>query len=351
MSDMDIDTSVKKHSKGKANVDSTEQKDDILPWVEKYRPNSMDDLVSHDQIVSTINRFIKEKSLPHLLFYGPPGTGKTSLILAIAKTLYGPTYKSMILELNASDDRGIDAVRNKIKVFASTQKIFSSGFKLIILDEADSMTPAAQNALRRVIEKYTKNVRFCIICNYVNKIISPIQSRCTRFRFQALGDEQIKKRLDYIVEKENVKISSDGRKALIKLSEGDLRKTLNILQSAKAAYDYIDEDTLYKCTGAPIPQDIKTILDHLMKSDYSIAHSSISSIMKNKSISLMDIVVEILKILNDYDMPANTKAYLFDTMADFEYRLAKGCSESIQLSGLVGTFKVGCEIAKKASKK
>lgn len=173
-----------------------------LPWVEKYRPATLDELISHADIIATISTFINAGKLPHLLFYGPPGTGKTSTVLACARQLYGPKFRSMILELNASDDRGIDVVREQIKNFASTRKIFDRGFKLIILDEADAMTQIAQAALRRVIEKYTRNVRFCIICNYVGKIIPALQSRCTRFRFGPLERAQIETRLDYVIAQE-----------------------------------------------------------------------------------------------------------------------------------------------------
>jgi replication factor C subunit 3/5 len=175
-----------------------------LPWVEKYRPENLIDLISHRDIISTIMRFVDEKRLPHLLLYGPPGTGKTSLVLALARQMYGTlNYKSMILELNASDDRGIDVIREQIITFAGTKQMFNSGIiKLIILDEADSMTQPAQAALRRVIEKYTKNVRFCIICNYVSKIIPAIQSRCTKFRFGPLEREQMSRRLKHVINSE-----------------------------------------------------------------------------------------------------------------------------------------------------
>merc|ERR1712096_489776 len=155
-----------------------QSKDQGLPWVEKYRPSSLEEVVSQDNIVQTLERLVASEKLPHLLFYGPPGTGKTSTILAIAKKMYGQNLSQMVLQLNASDDRGIDVVRNQIKEFSSTRMVFSSAHKLIILDEADAMTSDAQMALRRVIEKYTKNVRFCIICNYVSKIIPALQSRC-----------------------------------------------------------------------------------------------------------------------------------------------------------------------------
>lgn len=221
-----------------------------------------------------VETFIDAKRLPHLLFYGPPGTGKTSTILACARKLYGDKFKAMILELNASDDRGIDVVREQIKNFASTRNIYSSGFKLIVLDEADAMTNQAQAALRRVIEKYTRNVRFCIICNYVSKIIPAIQSRCTRFRFAPLGVEQIDNRLQTIIDAEGVNLTADGKKALLRLSKGDMRRALNILQACHAAYDRIDESAIYNCTGHPEPKVIDRIAKWMLTEEYTTAYNS-----------------------------------------------------------------------------
>ena len=220
-----------------------------LPWVEKYRPAALQELISHEDIIKTIRRFISEEKLPHLLFYGPPGTGKTSTILACAKELYSAKeFNSMVLELNASDDRGINVVRGQILNFASTRTIFNSGFKLVILDEADAMTQDAQNALRRIIEKFTDNVRFCLICNYLSKIIPALQSRCTRFRFGPLDPEQIMPRLVHVCEEESVEVTDDGKEALMRLSQGDMRKVLNILQSCAMAFDNkVNEDNVYTC--------------------------------------------------------------------------------------------------------
>lgn len=204
---------------------------DSLPWVEKYRPKSLDELVAHDEIISTINALIDNNRLPHLLLYGPPGTGKTSTIIACAHRLYGDKYGSMVLELNASDERGIDVVRDTIKNFASTRQMFSNAPKLIILDEADAMTSAAQMALRRVMEKFTRNARFCMICNYSNKIIPALQSRCTRFRFAPLSPEQAIARTKDIADAEHLNYTSEGLEACVRLGNGDMRRCLNILQS------------------------------------------------------------------------------------------------------------------------
>ncbi|GFH20695.1 DNA replication factor C complex subunit 5 [Haematococcus lacustris] len=204
--------------------------DKNAPWVEKYRPKSLDDVAAHKGIIDTIKRLTSENRLPHLLFYGPPGTGKTSTILAVARQIYGSSLQNMTLELNASDDRGIAVVRQEIQDFASTKTIFASKFKLIILDECDAMTKDAQNALRRVIEKYTRNARFCLICNYVSKIVPAVQSRCTKFRFAPLDPAFVHERLRYVVQAEGVKMGPGGLDALVALGGGDMRRSLNILQ-------------------------------------------------------------------------------------------------------------------------
>ncbi|KAJ4439616.1 Replication factor C (RF-C) subunit [Periplaneta americana] len=284
-----------------------------LPWVEKYRPAKLDDLISHEDIISTINKFIKEDQLPHLLFYGPPGTGKTSTILACAKQLYTPSQiNSMVLELNASDDRGIGIVRGQILSFASTRTIFNAGFKLIILDEADAMTSDAQNALRRIIEKFTDNVRFCIICNYLSKIIPALQSRCTRFRFAPLTPEQILPRLEYVIEQENVNVTQDGKKALLTLALGDMRKALNILQSTSMAYKEVNENNVYTCVGHPLKNDIANIVKWLLNEDFSSAYK--------------------------IELPSAALVGLIIKMADIENRLASGTNENIQLSSLLSAF-------------
>ncbi|XP_035439328.1 replication factor C subunit 5 [Spodoptera frugiperda] len=313
-----------------------------LPWVEKYRPSKLEELISHDDIIKTINQFMKENQLPHLLFYGPPGTGKTSTILACARQMYTPQqFNSMVLELNASDDRGIGIVRGQILSFASTRTIFKAGPKLIILDEADAMTNDAQNALRRIIEKYTENVRFCIICNYLGKIIPALQSRCTRFRFAPLQQSQIVPRLKEVAAAENVKLSEDGVKALLALSGGDMRKVLNTLQSTWLAYRDVTEDNVYTCVGHPLRSDITKIFNWLLtENDFAVCFQNIQDLKLAKGLALGDILTEVHTIIQRVKLPAEVLVSLLIKMSDAEARLASGCSERIELAALIAAFQI-----------
>ncbi|KAK0526124.1 Subunit of heteropentameric Replication factor C (RF-C) [Tilletia horrida] len=331
-----------------------------------------------------VERFIEKNRLPHMLFYGPPGTGKTSTVLAMARKLYGPQYKKMTLEvgnhihaiwltvfmqltqhapsyayqLNASDDRGIDVVREQIKTFASSRDLFSKpgSFKLIILDEADAMTTAAQGALRRVIEQYTRNVRFCIICNYVNKIIPAIQSRCTRFRFSPLETDQVKKRLDYVVANEDCKITPEGMTALLKLTKGDMRRALSVLQACHAAYSddgngRIDEEAVYNCTGNPRPADVRSMVHSMMKDEFTTAYNNVSAMKLAKGMALADLITGVFDELDAVDFSPEGRIFLLDHLAHTEHRLSTGGSEKIQLTALVGAVQIAVALSQKKGKK
>ncbi|KPV75921.1 uncharacterized protein RHOBADRAFT_35688 [Rhodotorula graminis WP1] len=221
------------------------------PWVEKYRPKNLEEVSAQDHTVQVLKKTLGSSNLPHMLFYGPPGTGKTSTILALCKQMYGPDlYRSRVLELNASDERGISVVRDKIKNFAKTTvttnhdpNFNAPAFKIIILDEADSMTQDAQSALRRIMETYSKITRFCLICNYVTRIIEPITSRCSKFRFKPLDTTSTEARLRDICLAEKVDCPDDALAALIRTSDGDLRRAITYLQSASR---------LATATGEPI---------------------------------------------------------------------------------------------------
>jgi len=278
-----------------------------------------------------------------LLLYGPPGTGKTSAILACARKITGGK-PNMVLELNASDDRGIDVVREQIKNFASSRQLFSSGLKLVILDEADAMTQSAQFALRRVIEKYTQTTRFCLICNYINKVIPALQSRCTRFRFGPLEGAQIECRLKEIAALESVKLEPSGLQAIIKLSSGDMRKCLNVLQAAQMAYPLVNEEAVYLCTGNPLPRDIESILDNLLNQNFEAAFAFIQMMQTNKGVSLADVITYLHELLFRLKLPPKILSYLLDKLSDIEYRLAGGASDRLQLGALVGAFQIAKEM-------
>mmetsp|Transcript_37331 Transcript_37331/g.38013 ORF Transcript_37331/g.38013 Transcript_37331/m.38013 type:complete len:346 (-) Transcript_37331:93-1130(-) len=311
---------------------------DQLPWVEKYRPNSLSELIAHDEIISILNKLIESHKLPHLLFHGPPGTGKTSTIIACAKKMYGDHYSSMTLELNASDDRGIDVVRDQIKEFAGTKKLFSSGVKLIILDEADAMTQDAQAALRRVIEKYTSNTRFCMICNYVNKITPALQSRCTRFRFAPLKADQIAGRLNHVVQNENVNITENGKEAVLQLAGGDLRRVLNLLQSTNMAYPQVDEETVYLTAGAPLPLKMDQLLHCLLTETFEMAYNAVLQTVTDYGYAVCDIVSCLSLRVAITDLPDQVTSLLLDRLSTLEHRLSHGVSEKLQVGALVGAF-------------
>lgn len=328
-------------AKAKAAVQSKSS----LMWVEKYRPSGLEDLLSHQAIVQTLRKLIASNRMPHLLFHGPPGTGKTSTILACAREMYGASFRSMVLELNASDDRGISVVREQIKSFASTKRIFSTGVKLIILDEADAMTNEAQAALRRVVEKYVANTRFCLICNYVNKIIPALQSRCTKFRFGPLPPEDARARAEFVAKEEGITLAPGAVDALLRLSCGDMRRVLNILQSTHMAFSPapLTADSFYANTGDPHPQDVQVLFDALVADgvEFSASAQRIATLRAEKGVALSDILSGLTALVTAApvtQLPASAKIYLYQQLADCEYRLSLGASEHINTGALVGAF-------------
>jgi len=317
---------------------------EYLPWVEKYRPQKIDGIISHDQNIETIKKMLAGGSLPHLLFHGTPGTGKTSLILAIANELYGSSKNLMVMKLDASDDRGINSVREEIKGFAEKVNMFNKGVKLIILDEADSMTFDAQFALRRIIEKYSKTTRFCLICNYENKIIPAIRSRCANFRFSPISIHHIENRLIYICKQENLTFDSNVLEIISLLSKGDLRKSINFLQSLSLQSSHITVQMCYKTAGVPSDVEVIDIITNLLdpKVDYNEANKKIDSLIKTQGYSLSIVLKELVSYLlssKTIKIKSERLAIYLSEMSDLENRVTKSTFGDIYMSGLVGIFK------------
>jgi len=314
-----------------------------IPWIEKYRPTKLEHIKSQDFIKIALQKLVEQNTLPHLLFFGSSGTGKTSSILACIKELEAKGHIVSKLELNTSDQRGIKTVRKKIKEFATTQSFFKNGLKIIILDEADYMTNIAQCALRQIIEKYSKNVRFCIICNYINKIIPAIQSRCMKFRFSLLSDSEMKKKIIYISENEKLNISNNAIDTIIELSGGDMRKSINILQTIpvfckdKVVYD----QDIRICLGYPTKAIISNIYEIITSSkQIEQKYTLINNIIKNEGILLHNLLNCLHKILlkNKENFQKNKLITIFKTFATIEHHLTLNVNESIQLGILISIF-------------
>ncbi len=317
---------------------------DSLPWVEKYRPNKLSKIVHHPNIIYSLRKLIKNGQIPHMLFYGASGTGKTSTILAVAKKLYDDDINFMVLELNASDDRGINIVREEIKEFAESRNMFKNGIKLIILDEADSMTYDAQFALRRVIEKYSYNTRFCLICNYMNKIIPAIRSRCMQFRFSPIGNDSVKEYINYICEKENIEITEDGEESVVSIAKGDLRKAINLLQSVTMAFDKVTEDNCYFTIGICTPDDINNLVKAMFdkKKDFNYKYNYLTKLITEGGFSLSDIMSTFhSNIVNNKilkKLSTNQIVFMFDTLSNIEDKLNSSTFEEIYIGAFVSVF-------------
>lgn len=312
-----------------------------LPWVDKYRPSSFEEIVSEKDIIKTIENLTENKNIPHLLFYGPPGTGKTTTISVCAKKLYGKYSSSMVLELNASNDNGISIIREQIKDFAGTQNMFLQGIKLIILDEADNLSIEAQNALRRVIEKYSNNTRFCLICNYINKIIPAIQSRCARFRFPPLTIKDISIQLNNICSKEGLTIENSAIEALFRIAKGDMRSILNIVQICIPVLKNktINDEIIYKCTSKPSDKLIKDIIDIIDNNSLKDAFYEMKEITKN--CNLIDIISFIIDEIVITDINSEKKCQLLIELAEIENNIvfSKDVQMDMQLGGLISILK------------
>ena len=306
-----------------------------MMWIEKYRPKTIDEIIGQDETKTRLKGFVESKSLPHLLFAGPPGTGKTSTVITLATEIFGEgNISGNLLELNASDDRGIDIIRNEVKDFAKTLPI-DAPFKIISLDEADALTSAAQHALRRTMEKYVSSSRFVLLCNYPGKIIEPIQSRCAFFRFQRLGDDVIKEQMEYISKQENVDYTSKGLDMLVKVSNGDLRKAINVLQATAATGGKIEETSVLETVGGVDPNEIEKLLNAARNQEFDRVKGKLQDLIFVRGVAGSDIIREINSNITKMDFSDESKLKIIDRLAEVDFRLTEGASPDIQIAALL----------------
>lgn len=307
-------------------------------WTEKYRPKKFEDVVGQEEVLKRVKSLVNSINIPHLLFAGPAGTGKSTLALIIVRQLFGEAWRENYLELNASDERGIDVVRQKVKDFARTKAIGNVPFKVIFLDEADALTREAQQALRRTMENYTSTCRFILSCNYSSKILDPIQSRCVVFRFQLLDKKDIRRRIEFIAQNEGLTITPDAFDAVYEASEGDCRRVINFLQATASISPNITPDLVNTIVSKAKPADIKVVLDYALSGDFHGAREKLLSIMLKDSVSGQDVIKSIQKEIWNLPIDSELKVKLTEKTGESEFRLVEGSDEFIQLEALLASF-------------
>jgi len=307
-------------------------------WTEKYRPKTFEEVKGQKEIVKRSKAFIEKKNMPHVLFAGPAGVGKSTLALVMARQLFGENWRENFLELNASDERGIDVIRVKVKDFARTRSIGDVPFKIIFLDECDALTREAQQALRRTMENYTATTRFILSCNYSSKILDPIQSRCTLFRFRPLEKEEIFKIIDKIVKEEKITIDEEGKQALYDVSGGDCRRVENILQSCAAIEDKITAQSVHSIASVAKPKEVKEALELAIDNKFIDSRNKVLDIMLKYGLSGLDLVKQIQMEIWNLDIEERAKADLIEKCGEIEFRMSEGSDEYVQLEALLAQF-------------
>jgi len=317
-------------------------------WVEKYRPKTLDEVVGQEEIVRRLKAYAKTGNMPHLLFAGPAGTGKTTCAMALSRDLYGEDWQANYHETNASDQRGIDVVRSRIKDVARLAPFGGTPFKIIFLDEADNLTSDAQAALRRTMETYTRTSRFILSANYSSRIIEPIQSRCAVFRFRPLRPEAIRQFLSRIAKAEKLKITEDGMEALIYVAQGDMRRAVTSLQVAAVTSTTIDADIMYKAASTVRPEEIKKLIERALAGEFLQARETLDKLLIEYGLSGEDVVRQLHRSVFDLNIDDESKVKLVDRIGEADFRIVEGSNERIQIEALLAHFAlIGQDLGKK----
>ncbi|MDY2744539.1 replication factor C small subunit [Methanosphaera sp.] len=311
------------------------------PWVEKYRPRTLDEVIGQEHIVERLKRYVDENSLPNIMFTGTAGVGKTTCALALAKTLLGDYWQQNFLELNASDARGIDTVRNEIKSFCKLKAV-GAPFRIIFLDEVDNMTKDAQQALRREMEMYTKTSSFILSCNYSSKIIDPIQSRCAIFRFTPIKAAQIIRRLKYIAEQEGIEAEQSALENIVYFTQGDMRRSINILQASTTTDNKVTEEAVYDVISRAKPKDVRKIINKALDKDFMGARDLLRDVMIMDGVSGDDLITqfyqEVTQMTYEGIIPEESFVKIMEYMSECDYRIREGSNPRLQLEALLSKF-------------
>ncbi|MGC8710132.1 MAG: replication factor C small subunit [Candidatus Micrarchaeia archaeon] len=306
-----------------------------LSWTEKYRPAQLSDVIGQKAIVERLKAFVKNGNFPNMIFAGPAGVGKTTCAIAMAKELYGDKINEAFLELNASDTRGIDVIRGKVKEFARTMPFEKDMVKIVFLDEADALTPEAQHALRRTMEKYAATTRFVLSANYASKIIEPIQSRCVVLRFRPLGQEDMEKYIERLSNGEGIEVDEKAKEALIYVSDGDLRKLTNVMQSASALEKKVNERNIYDIASRARPKEIVSMLRYALSGDFAKAREELNTLVFVYGMSGEDILLQCYREASNLDVEDKLKLKLVSLIGECNFRIVEGANDRIQLEAML----------------
>ncbi|MDD1695690.1 MAG: replication factor C small subunit [Methanoregula sp.] len=312
--------------------------EDHTIWIEKYRPQKLDDIVGQDEIVERLSSYVKSGNLPHLLFTGSAGVGKTTAAVTLAREFFRDSWQTNFRELNASDERGIDVVRNQIKQFARTTPLGDAKLKILFLDEADALTTDAQAALRRTMESYAQTCRFILSCNYSSKIIDPIQSRCAIYRFKPLGEAAVKEEVHRIAKKEGLSITGEAMDAIVYIAQGDMRKAINALQGAAIISTRIDDNMVYAITSTARPDEIDELLKRSLGCDFDGAESLLAFLLHERGITPNELINQCYRAIVKMNLDRGLKVELIDHLGETDFRLSEGANSDIQMEAMIARF-------------